>query len=136
MSGPERENVETVRRAYDAINRRDIEAALDSFYDDAEHDWSHSVGPDRGVYRGREEARRFWTSAFEAVQDAVFELEDMVVEGPHVVVMVSARIRGSGSGAEGVGRSPHVWTLRDGKATRFQLFQTWEEALEAAGVER
>ena len=133
MASAARENLETVRRAYDAINRRDIEAALDCFHDDAEHDWSHSVGPDRGIYRGREEARHFWTNAFEAV-DATFELEDIVAEGPHVVVMVSAHIRGSGSGAEGVGRSPHVWTLQDGRATRFQLFQTWEEALAAAGA--
>jgi ketosteroid isomerase-like protein len=129
-----RENLETVRQAYADLNRGDIEAALDAFHDDAEHDWSRSIGPYSGVYVGRKQARRFWTSALDAVEELSFEIEDTLVEGPHVILMISARIRGRGSGAEAVGRTPHVWTLRDGQGTRFQLFQTWEEALEAVGL--
>jgi len=130
----QRENVEIARDAYAALNRGDIDAALDAFHEDAEHDWSGSIGPDRAVYIGREQARKFWISAFEVVESVRFEIEETVVEGPHVVLMMKAHIRGRGSGATAVGRSPHVWTLRDGKGTRFQLFQTWEEALEAVGL--
>jgi hypothetical protein len=28
----------------------------------------------------------------------------------------------------------HVWTLRGGKAARFDVYGTWEEALKAAGL--
>jgi ketosteroid isomerase-like protein len=129
-----RTNIETVRQAYAALNRGDVDVALDAFHDDAEHDWSRSIGPYSGVYLGREQARKFWTSAFEAVEEVTFEIEDTLVEGPHVILMMRARIRGRDSGAEAVGRTPHVWTLRDGKGARFQLFQTWTEALEAAGL--
>ncbi len=130
----QRENLQVVREAYAALNRDDVDAALDAFHDDAEHDWSHSIGPDRRVYLGRQQARKFWMSSFEAFEQVTFQIEETLVEGPHVVLMMSARIRGRGSGAEAVGRSPHVWTFRDGKATRFQLFQTWEEALAAVGL--
>jgi len=121
----QRANLAIVREAYADLNRGDIDAALDAFHDDAEHDRSHSIGPDRGVYLGREQARKLWESLLEAVETVTFEIGD--------TLMMSAHIRGRGSGAEVVGRSPHVWTLRDGKAARFQLFQTWEEALEAVG---
>ena len=130
----QRANIDTIRETYAALNRGDIDAALDGFHDDAEHDWSRSIGPYSGVYLGREQARKFWTSAYEAVEEVAFEIEDSLVEGPHVVLMIRARVRGRGSGAEGVGRTPHVWTMRDGKGSRFQLFQTWEEALEAVGL--
>ena len=130
----QRTNIDTVCQAYADLNRGDIEAALDAFHDDAEHDWSGSIGPYSGVYLGREQAHKFWTSAYEAVEDLTFEIEDTFVEGPHVVLMIRAHIRGRGSGAEAVGRTPHVWTMRDGKGSRFQLFQTWTEALEAVGL--
>src|SRR5690349_18156654 len=128
------ENVDIVRRAYAALNRADFEAALDAFDDGAEHDWSRSIGPYKGVYVGREQARKLWMSMFDAVGAVRFEIGDVVVEGPHVVLMITAHMRGRGSGAETRGRTPHVWTLRDGKAVRFRLFQTWDEALEAVGL--
>jgi len=58
----QRANLAIVREAYADLNRGDIDAALDAFHDDAEHDWSHSIGPDRGVYLGREQARKLWES--------------------------------------------------------------------------
>jgi hypothetical protein len=46
------ENVEIAERTLDAFNRRDL-AALRSLNDrHAEFDWSASLGPEAGVYRG------------------------------------------------------------------------------------
>jgi hypothetical protein len=40
------ENVEIVRRAIEAFNRGDFDAALENVSPDATVDWSHSRGPD------------------------------------------------------------------------------------------
>ena len=57
MSG---ENVEVVRRSFEAWNRRDLLAWLAWFRSDAEVDWSRSRGPFQGVYRGHREMETFW----------------------------------------------------------------------------
>jgi ketosteroid isomerase-like protein len=44
------------------------------------------------------------------------------------------RGRGSGSGVEVENRHGSVWTIRDGKAVRFEWFSEPDEALEAAGL--
>src|SRR3954449_3209021 len=94
------ENVEVVRRLYGALSRQDIEAALDECDDDMEHDWSRSVGPWKGIYRGRDEIRAMWISFREAVEEAAFELQEVNQVEPQVIAMVAVRIRGRGSGVE------------------------------------
>lgn len=122
------ENVETVRRAYEALNARDVETALALFTDDFVNDWSRSVGPYAGVYAGPAEARGFFATFLEAVDELRFEIEDAHEIGEHVLVLVQAHVRGRGSGAEVVARGAHLWTLRDGKVCRFVLFQGEAEA--------
>ena len=51
------ENVELVRRTIDALNRREIDQAAEAAHGDFEADWSNSIAPHGGVYRGRERAR-------------------------------------------------------------------------------
>jgi ketosteroid isomerase-like protein len=53
-----------------------------------------------------------------------------------VVVLLTFVIRGRGSGVERPQSQGHVWTLRDGKATRFRWFNDRSQALRAAGVDR
>jgi ketosteroid isomerase-like protein len=131
-----RENIETLKEAYDALNRGDIEAALDAFDDSAEHDWSRALGPYQGVYHGRGAVRRFWTTAFETVGGVHFEVEETIDADPHVIAMIYVRLRGRESGAEAGARGPHVWTFgEEGRAVRFRLFQAKEDALAAIGLE-
>jgi ketosteroid isomerase-like protein len=130
------ENVELVRRLYGALSRQDIEAALDECDDDMEYDWSRSVGPFKGIYRGRDEIRAMWISFREAVEEAAFELQEGIDVEPHVIAVVAVRIRGRGSGVEVAGVGAHVWTVDDGKASGFRLFQNKDEALEAVGLRK
>jgi ketosteroid isomerase-like protein len=60
------ENVEVVRRVFDSINLGDVDGALEAAADDFELDWSNSIGPAKGVYRGKEQVREVWTSFLEA----------------------------------------------------------------------
>jgi ketosteroid isomerase-like protein len=52
------ENVEIVRGIYAALSEGDLERALQAGAN-AEHDWSRSIGPYRGVYRGEDAIRAF-----------------------------------------------------------------------------
>jgi ketosteroid isomerase-like protein len=129
------QNVRVVRGIYSALNRGDFDAALEAGHADVEHDWSRSVGPYQGIYRGREEIRRFWISFRDAVDELTFEVEDTIDAGEHVVALVRVHVRGRGSGVQVAARGPHVWTFRDGKVIRFRLFQEKAEALEAVGLQ-
>ncbi len=43
-----------VHRVNDLFNAKEIEQALDLVDDDLDMDWTNSIGPLKGVYRGRE----------------------------------------------------------------------------------
>jgi hypothetical protein len=54
------ENIELVRRAIGWFNASAIDRALEETRDDFEMDWSNSIGPLKGVYRGRQEVLKVW----------------------------------------------------------------------------
>jgi ketosteroid isomerase-like protein len=129
------ENVEALRSAYDAVNRRDWDAALQAAHPDFEWTTDPRV-PNAGTYRGREEVKRFFedqTAAFEtwAVEpERFFETE----EGDRIVAFVKFRMSPKGSSAELEIQTAALWTFRDGKAVSGQGFAERERALEAAGL--
>jgi ketosteroid isomerase-like protein len=49
------ENVEIVRRSFEAWNRRDLTTWLTLYRSDAEVDYSRSRSPFKGVYRGHDD---------------------------------------------------------------------------------
>jgi ketosteroid isomerase-like protein len=88
-----------------------------------------------GVYRGPQEAGRFWRGWFEAWESVTFESE-LVDAGDQVVSLTSnQKLRGRGSGIE-VGMSDFGWVMefRDGKVARATLYMDKRQALEAAGL--
>ena len=58
-------NAELLRRSIDAFNRGGPEAALEDATDDFVMDWSNSIGPLKGVYRGKEAVLEVWSSFVE-----------------------------------------------------------------------
>jgi ketosteroid isomerase-like protein len=65
--------------------------------------------------------------------DFSVELEQVIDAGEDVVAIGIARGTGA-SGVEVRWRQGYVWTVRDGKAVRFQWFNDPAEALAAAGL--
>jgi uncharacterized protein len=116
-------NLEIVRRSYEAFERGDLDAVLADL--DPEIEWHQAQGlPHGGLYRGRDEVRRNvfepldaeWWSEFSALPDEILDAGDELV--------VLGRYRGT---AKGTGKRldvpfVHVWTLHDGRATRFRQF--------------
>jgi ketosteroid isomerase-like protein len=60
-----RENADVVRRAFAAMSRRDLDAALRDVDPEVEVDWSRSRGVDAGVYHGLDATRAFWGNFLE-----------------------------------------------------------------------
>jgi uncharacterized protein len=130
-----RENVEAIRSAYDAINRRDWDAAFRDADEDIEWTTDPRV-PNAGTYRGRAEVRRFFedqTAAFEVwlvEPERFFEADG----GDRIVAFVKVRLRPKDSTAEFELLIAALWTFRDGTVVSGQGFAEREMALEAAGL--
>jgi ketosteroid isomerase-like protein len=133
------ENVEIVRRIYDAAARRDAAAVMDLYDPEVELDASAlgiaaPAGADAGVFRGHDGLRslfREWHDAWGKIQ---YDYEELIDAGEQVISVVTRHARGRASGVE-VGRPfALLWTLRDGKVTRVVWFLDRADALEAGGL--
>jgi ketosteroid isomerase-like protein len=129
------ENVEIVRAGFAAYNRRHLDGILENWAPDAVLDWSNSRGLDAGVYRGHDEIRAFmerflatWDEVRIEIVDGPVEVEDGVLITENV-----AHLRGR-DGIDVQARSTLLATIRDGEQTSLTLYQTKQEALEAAGL--
>jgi steroid delta-isomerase-like uncharacterized protein len=125
-------NVDTVRKAIDAFNRGDVDAMLALAGEDFEYDWSRSVGPNSGVYRGPEGFMEFINEQWSVFDDFKLEAHEFIARGRHVVVPIAAHARGR-EGVPVSASSVHLYTFEDGRLVRITLFQELEEALAAAG---
>jgi len=127
------ENLDVVRRAIDAYNRRDFEAIRALNHPDVEVDWSASRGLGAGIYRGSDEAIDFMRDFLETFEDVRMEPDRYVEAGDLVVVPNTTHIRGR-DGIETVARSALFFELREGRVTQIRLYQETSEALDAAGL--
>jgi ketosteroid isomerase-like protein len=127
-------NLELVRRAFDALNRRDLEGFLAGTDPDVVTDWSRAKGPERGTFRGQEQVARFLRSWWDAFDESLIVVDELIDAGDQVVSAFHGRQRGRGSGAvvEGPG-SLLVWSFRDGVIVSATLYQQRDEALSAVG---
>ena len=129
------ENVKLIHRTFASINRGDIDGALDVVADDFEMDWSDSIGPAKGVYRGKEQVHGIWTSFVEAFEELRWDPEEIIeVDESRLIVINRVRIRGRGSGVEVDATGAQLWTFGGGRALSIKLYQSKAEALEAAGL--
>ena len=132
-----RENVEIVRRGFEAANRRDVGAMIELL--DPEIEWHSallmSLEGEAAVYRGHEGIRTFFgdlDELFDRVHAEYSEIRDL---GDRVVGIGRIRMRGRGSGAETESPIVTVIDLKNGKATQIRIYLDPSEALEAAGLE-
>jgi hypothetical protein len=125
------EDLDTVRRAYDAFASGDLATLRTFLAPDIEWRTTPNV-PFLGNYVGLDEFLRGmdeWTSAFE---DVTTEVEEMIDAGDNVVVHHRMRGRGRDSGVDVDLAIFQVVAVRDGQLIRMHDFAEREEALAAA----
>jgi uncharacterized protein len=126
-------DIETLRIGYEAFNRGDWDATTRFAHPEFELKTAERV-PNPGTYRGPEEARRFFEDLFSPFEEMVVEPEEFFERGDQIAVFVLVRLKPTGSSAVVENRIGHLWTMREGKASRLEVFPRREEALEAAGL--
>jgi ketosteroid isomerase-like protein len=129
-----RENVEVVRRGYEAFMASgDISGeiiAQDFVWDMSNfRDW-----PERQIYEGIEGTRAFMRDWLEAWEDWSLEIEELHDAGEQVVAIMRQRGRSKTSGLTVDMVFGQVWTVRDGKETRMEMYADRAEALAAVGL--
>jgi uncharacterized protein len=127
------ENIEIVRRGYDAWNRGDLAGVLELV--DPSFEWHEASEVPGGVHvytRRQFEAylrslRRHWDSFR-------FEPQELREAGDLVIADVLEVGRGRASGAEVTQRFVHVWTMRDRRACRMKAYLDKREAMRESGL--
>jgi ketosteroid isomerase-like protein len=132
------ENVELVRRLFEAVTRHDTEAVLSAYDPDVVYDFSGSplvglIGDT--TYCGHGGMRKWVRDRYDAWESIEDDCRELIDAGDCVVTFVITRGRGRSSGVDTELRHYGVWTVRDGKIVRVAWFYTREEALQAAGLE-
>ncbi len=130
-----RENVEIVRRAIAAWNRRqlDDQSVIEKLFD-PDVEWLPATESlfAADTYRGHEGVRRFLAELFSAWDQYALEDVEFVDAGDQVVAITRIRARTREIEID------ELWSalliLRGGKIARFQGFSSPEGALEAAGL--
>jgi uncharacterized protein len=143
----QQQNVDFLRRMYEAWNDRDIEALMGNYDPDIEivetQDLAYAaallrvLGPRfvilSGGYRGKGEVRKLWETIWEISEWFIVSPEDfIVVDDEQVVVPCVLSARAKGTGLEGEAPTAHLFTVRNGKVLRMQVFVDKQQAMAAA----
>jgi ketosteroid isomerase-like protein len=126
------ENVELALQAFDAINRRHLDALLALIDDDVEI--VTRIAAMEGGLHGHDGMRRWWENMFTAFPDYYFEVVDVRDLGD--VTLASLRALGHGAGSD-VPFEDLLWHAsqwRRGQCVWWRAFETEAEALEGAGL--
>jgi ketosteroid isomerase-like protein len=127
-------NVDIVRDAYERFRASGqvlAELAAPEFV----WDMSHFHGwPEEQVYEGVEGAERFLREWLAAWDDWELRVEALHEAGDKVLAVVHQHGRSRASGLPVDMSFAQVWTLRDGKETRMEMYSDPNEALQALGL--
>src|SRR5688572_9474474 len=129
-----RENVEVVRRFSRIFEGGDREEWRKYFDPDVVWDTSASEMPAAGVYHGHGGVERWFGDWLETWADYEIANREYIDAGDAVVVVFRQSGTGRGSGVRTERDFFIVYDLRESKVVRFRLYESREEALEAAGL--
>jgi ketosteroid isomerase-like protein len=129
------ENVELVRRSFEAMAAWDVDALLSLYATDVEFLPLTGTRVETGGYRGHDGVRAYFAEArdlWDVLEPEGVDYRDL---GDRVVVAGRCRVRGRTSGAES--HPPCAWVIgvRDGTIISHRTCANLDEALEAARVE-
>jgi ketosteroid isomerase-like protein len=129
------ENVEVVRRGWDAWLGGDLPGVLRQYDPEVVWDLSHYRDSPESTYHGTESVERYF-SEWLAVWDDYEVGVDEIFAAPdgRVVTLYWHRGKGRTSGLAMHDEIAHIATVRDGKITYIEIYSDRAEALEAVGL--
>jgi ketosteroid isomerase-like protein len=126
------ENVETVRMALRALDRRDVDGYLRIASPNIEVITPASEM--EGASVGHAGMRRFFAELETSTKSSSFEVSEIRAVGPRVLALFTLTIVGRTSGAKTSVDVAGVYSFEDNKVRRAHIYLEREEALEAAGL--
>ena len=122
------DNVDLIRRGYEAWNRGDVEEVVASLAEDVE--WhGHPRLPEPGPYFGRDDVRRWLAESLAPWEEISIHPLAVVGDGNDVIALINITGRGKGSGLEvQSGVDAHVWTVAEGRIVSMRWIQGDEVA--------
>ena len=115
-------DVERLEQAYTALGEGDQSAAIAMLAPDCE--WFESAElPGVDAVRGRAAIARFLADFLDPWERFHQVIEDVVVRGDRVGLMIHMTAVGRASGVELDTRYAHVWTMRDGLGVRVEAYR-------------
>jgi ketosteroid isomerase-like protein len=131
------ENVEAMRRAADAFNRKNVDAVLEEA--DPEIEWRPLLqvllGGKATVYRGHAGARDLYRDLDEAFTEQEVDMSEVRDLGERGVIAIG-HLRGRGRESGALTETAMAWLVdfKNGKVVRVREYLDLGEALEAAGL--
>ena len=129
------EKAEIVRRWSERWTQHDVPGLMAALVDDVEVDFSNAEGPFRGVYSGRDAVIGLCRAQWEPWDEVTMDVERMVDCGEHRLATATVlHAKGRTSGVDVEAHVANLWTFRNGKVSHCKLFQTMDQAVDAAGA--
>jgi ketosteroid isomerase-like protein len=126
------QNLEVVVKQFGDTNARDFTAVMDAYAEDVELVLHGDIGPLSSAATGKEAVGEWFGDWFRQFgRDYRFDIEESRGVGDRVFVVASHHGRGRGSGVPVEERWAYVYTVRNGKVTRVELWNG-RDAREAA----
>jgi ketosteroid isomerase-like protein len=125
-----RANLQVVARAYEHLNRGDVDALVELCHPEFRLDMSERVF-NPATYDGHEGVRRFYAEVREVWEEFRWDPERLMAAGGRVVALLHSHGRGRGSGVEIDRRNAMLWTLERGHAVSARLYVDQEQARDA-----
>jgi uncharacterized protein len=126
-------NVDALRPIYEAWGEGNWRAGPEAYGPNMVWAWSDEFPDIHGVYDNPQDSQAAMSEWLRGWEYWRCEAEEFLSAGDRVVVLT--RYRGTGrEGIELESPAAHVWTMRDGKATRLEVFIDRGRALRSAGL--
>jgi ketosteroid isomerase-like protein len=134
-SAMSQQNVEVVRRSWEAFNRGGLDAIEEFWHPDIEWRAAEGEVDDFGVFRGRDTMRRYYGDWLETFDEWHAEVEEIVFhDEERVVALIHSSARGRTSGVRTEGRYAIVYTVRGDQIVSGREYGTRDQALEAVST--
>jgi ketosteroid isomerase-like protein len=132
-------NVEVVKGIYDAINQAyatgDYSEPIERFCHPDVVLKTSGMFPESGDDEGYEGLREFAENQAEAFETMFVQTADFTDVGDQVITPPRSGGIARHTGIEATFSVVHVWTLRDCRVSRLDVYRSREEALKAVGLE-
>jgi ketosteroid isomerase-like protein len=129
------ENVEIVRRGFEAWHRGDVDGWVELHHPEIEwfSEVAQAVQGGESVYRGRTQLRQLWDD-WHSVWDLTVEISGFCDLDEVVVATGSVRVHGKASGVDLEGPIAYVSEFEGGLIRTFRVYRDPRQALEAVGL--